>query len=326
MTKNLISVGSIADKGNIVLFDASQCWIIDKHINGQILATRHRDPNNRLYRFGDSLQVNIAKDIDTITLWHRRFGHLSFPSLHHLSAHSRVIGLPKIKEIKRVCKCCLAGRQHRVKLPIKSDTRASKPAQKVHSDLMGPIQQKSLGGSRYVLVFTDDFSRKSWTYFLKCKSETFEKFKLFKTRIELETGNKIATIRTDRGGEYTSNIFTQYCLDNGIRRELTQAYTPQQNGISERRNRTLMERACSIANDCNLPVMLWSKAVSTANHLTNHSPTSANGGKTPQELYSGKIPHVNHFRIFGSIAFVHIPKESQKKLDSKNKTVFIFGL
>jgi hypothetical protein len=325
MKKNLISVGSIADGGNLVIFDKSQCWIIDKHDNGKILATGHRNPSNRLYCFGTSFQANLAEHSDSTSLWHRRFGHLSFSGLHHLSANNRVTGLPIIREVKRVCKCCLAGRQCRAKFPQKSDTRATRIAEKVHSDLMGPMQQPSLGGSRYILVFTDDLSRKSWTYFLKCKSETFEKFKIFKEMIELETGNKVGTLRTDRGGEYTSHEFKQYCFDHGIRRELTQAYTPQQNGISERRNRTLMERARSLASDCNLPVMLWSEAVSTANYLTNHSPTSANGGKTPQEIYSGKIPNVSHFRIFGSLAFVHVPKEGRKKLDSKTQACLFLG-
>ena len=143
--------------------------------------------------------------------------------------------------------------------------------------------------------------------------------------IELVTRNKVGTLRTNRGGEYTLHAFKQYCLDHGIWRELTQAYTPQQNGISERRNRTLMERARSLASDCNLPVMLWSEAVSTTNYLTNHSPTSANGGKIPQEIYSSKIPNISHFRIFGSLAFVHVPKEGRKKLHSKTQSCLFLG-
>ena len=165
MKKNLISIGSIADGGNIVIFDASQCWIIDKNDKGKVLATGHRDPNNRLYCFGNTFEATTVEintiQLDTTTLWHRRFGHLSYSGLHHLSAHSHVTSLPPIKDVKRVYRCCLAGRQNRVKFPRKSDTSASKPAEKIHSDLMGPMQQQSLGGSRYILVFTDDFSRKS---------------------------------------------------------------------------------------------------------------------------------------------------------------------
>ena len=143
--------------------------------------------------------------------------------------------------------------------------------------------------------------------------------------IELKTENKLGTLKTNRGREYTSHIFRQYCLDNGICTELTQAHTPQQNGISERCNRTLMECARSLATECSLPVMLWSEAISIANYLTNHSPTSANGGKTPQEIYLGKIPNVSHFKNFGSLAFVHVPKEGRKKLDSKTLACLFLG-
>ena len=158
MKKNMISIGSIADRGNIVIFDASQCWIIDKHDNGKILATGHKDPNNRLYCFSSSFQANIAEQSNPTLLWHRRFGHLSFSGLHHLSAYNCVTDLLLIKEVKQVCRCCLAGRQSRVKFPWKSDPCASKIAEKVYSDLMGLMQQPSLGGSWYIIVFTDDLS------------------------------------------------------------------------------------------------------------------------------------------------------------------------
>jgi transposase InsO family protein len=98
-------------------------------------------------------------------------------------------------------------------------------------------------GSKYVCIFTNDFSKKSWTYFLKNKDQTFEIFKIFKSRIESETENKIRILRTDRGGKYQSTEFKFYCRDNGIKQELIQALTPQQNGVSERHNRTIIEQA-----------------------------------------------------------------------------------
>ena len=147
------------------------------------------------------------------------------------------------------------------------------------------MQQNSLGGSRYALVFTDDYSHKGWVYFLKSKGETVTKFREFKQRIERETGNKIKTLRTDRGGEYLSGEFTDLCKSSSIQRELTQAHTSQQNDISERKNRTLMERARSMSSDCNLPVYLWTEAISHAQYLINRSPTRANSGLTPEAKY-----------------------------------------
>jgi transposase InsO family protein len=186
------------------------------------------------------------------------------------------------------------------------------------------MQHPSLAGSRYVLVFTDDFSRKSWTYFLKSKDETFEKFRIFKEMIENETGNKIKTLRSDRGEVYLSNTFKFFCSDHGIRCKLTQVATPQQNGVLEKKNRTLIERARSLALECNLPPFLWIEAVATANLLVNHSPTRANHGTIPEEKYSGKKPDVSNFRIFGCMAYSHVPKESRKKLESKTlKCLFV---
>jgi hypothetical protein len=205
MKKNLISVGRVTDLGHLILFSNTSCWILDKFNPDHIIATGHRDTSNGLYRFesslqNSSLQANTVEEIDVTNLWHRRFGHLSFLGLSHLETKQRVIGLPKISLEHRVCACCLAGQQHREHFSRKSETRAQKTCEIIHSYLMGPMQYPSLAGSRYVLVFTDDFSRKSWTYFLKSKDETFEKFRIFKAMIENETGNKIKTLRSDRGG------------------------------------------------------------------------------------------------------------------------------
>lgn len=169
----------------------------------------------------------------------------------------------------------MAGRQHRERFPKRLETQATKTREQIHIDLMGPMQQASLGGSRYVLVFTDDFSCKSWTYFLKCKSETLSKFRDFKKKLEAETGHRITRLRSDRGKEYMSTDFRNFCVEHGIHQELTQACTPQQNKVSERRNRTIMERARSMTNDCQLPTYLWTEAVSYATYLINRSPTRA---------------------------------------------------
>ena len=196
----------------------------------------------------------------------------------------------------------------------------------MHTDIMGPMQQESLSGSRYTLVFTDDCSRKSWAYFLKHKSETMSKFREFKRKLELETGNQLYFLQSDRGGEYTSNEFKTFCSQNGIHQELTQAGTPQQNGVSECRNRTIMEKARSMAVDCNLPKNLWTEVVSHATFLINRSPTRANSGTTPEAKYSSKVPDISTLKIFGCLAYVHVPKDARKKLDSKTHTCKFLGI
>jgi hypothetical protein len=187
------------------------------------------------------------------------------------------------------------------------------------------MPQPSLAGSRYILVFTDDLSCKSWTYFLHSKDETFDRFRIFKEKIESETENKIKVLRTDRGGQYLLHEFKQYCNKNGISRELTQAATPQQNGVAERWNRTIIERARSMSIDSNLPNFLWTKAVWTATYLINRSPTRANFGVTPEERYSSRKPDVSHLRIFGCIVYSHIPKTERKKMNSKTRRCLFLG-
>ena len=211
MKKNLISVGAIADTSHRILFSSQRCWVINNQ--GVAEASGHRDPSNGLYSFRQqtatlSLEhpvlIEIPPRSSTTLLWQRRLRHLSYPRLYHLSRTSNALGLPRIEVEKHICLCCMVGREHHERFPRKLEIRSNKPGERIHSDLMGPMQQTSLGGSRYALVFTDDYSLKGWVYFLKNKGETMTKFREFKQKIEGETMNKIQILRTDRGGEYLS--------------------------------------------------------------------------------------------------------------------------
>jgi transposase InsO family protein len=130
----------------------------------------------------------------------------------------------------------------------------------VHSDVCGLIPSTSLSGYVYYVSFIDDYSRKNWVYFLKSKYEVLEKFKEFKALVENLPERKIKTLRLDNGGEYTSNEFGIFCRDVGIKRELTTPYNPQQNGVVERKNRTIMEAVKMMIHDQDLPMHLWDEA------------------------------------------------------------------
>jgi transposase InsO family protein len=160
---------------------------------------------------------------------------------------------------------------------------------------------------------------------MKYKYEFFTKFKEFKARVEKKTGKKIICLRIDRGGKYLSQDFIAFCTEHGIQWQLTMAHTSQQNGVSERRNRTLIEWARSMATDSNCPTFLWTEVINTANHLVNLSPTRVNYGLIPDEKFYSKKPRVDHLRIFGSICYLHIPKEKRYKLDSKSIQCFFLG-
>ena len=132
-------------------------------------------------------------------------------------------------------------------------------------------------------------------------------------------------LRTDRGREFMSEDFPSYCNDHGIHKQLTQARTPHQNGVAERRNRSLIEKARSLLFESKVPMFLWTELVNTANYLINRGPTKANGGQTLEHQYSRKKPSVSHLRIIGSLAFVHIPKEERTKFEFKTRKCILVG-
>jgi len=147
--------------------------------------------------------------------------------------------------------------------------------------VFGPVKVPSLGISVYYVSFIDDFSRNTWIYFLKKKSEVFDKFKEFKALVENKTEKKIKVPRKDNGGEFCSKEFEEFCKKCGITQQKNTPYTPQQNGIAERMNKTLMERARSMLNGGELGQEFWEEAVDTACYLVNKSPSSVLEDKTP---------------------------------------------
>jgi transposase InsO family protein len=154
-------------------------------------------------------------------------GHLSTRSIKYLSNHGLAGGLLHLEGELKTCEACQKGRQVRENFPKRSITRVQVPLEVVHSNLCGPMPTTSLSGSRYFVTFTDNFIRYMWIYFMKNKSQTLEKFQLFKKLVENMIGKKIRTFRTDGRGEYISNSFTNFLKQSGIRRQKTQPDTPQ---------------------------------------------------------------------------------------------------
>jgi len=176
------------------------------------------------------------------------------------------------------------------------------------------------------LCFIDDFSRKAWIYLLNEKSEAFNMFKCFKKLIEKETGMFIKCLRTDRGGEFNSEEFNEFCKQHGIQRQLTAAYTPQQNGVAERKNRTVMNMVRCMLSEKKMPKSFWPKAVNWAIYVLNRCPTLAVKDVTPEEAWSKVKPSVDHFRVFGCVAHVHIPDAKRTKLENKSFSCVLLGV
>ncbi|CAL8151793.1 unnamed protein product [Prunus armeniaca] len=225
-----------------------------------------------------------------------------------------VHGLPQFKSPSTVCANCMIGKQHKDSIPKKSNWRATEKLQLVHADLCGPISPISNSKKRYIICFIDDFTRKAWTYFLVEKSEALSMFKHFKSYVEKEVGGYIKCLRTDRGGEFTSLEFNEFCIEHGIKRQLTAVYTPQQNRVVERKNRTVMNMVRCILSEKKIPKTFWSEAVNWTTYVLNRSPTLVIKNQTPEEAWSGNTPSIEHFRVFGCVPHVHI---SDVKKESK---------
>jgi transposase InsO family protein len=242
-----------------------------------------------------------------------------------MSKMEMVSGMPLIDHVDRVCDGCLIGKQHRAPFPAVSTYRASAALELLHGDLCGPITPATHGGKKYFFLVVDDYSRYMWVILLRSKDEAFEAFKKLKAATEMEHKLKVRALRTDRGGEFTSNEFNDYCEKIGIKRFLTAPYMPQQNGVVESRNRTVVDMARSLLKSKNMPGSFWGEAVTTAVYLLNRAPTKAVIGKTPYEAIYGRKPNVSHLRTFECVAHVKTAEPHLSKLaDRSTKMVFIW--
>ena len=196
----------------------------------------------------------------------------------------------------------------------------------IHADICGPISLASHSNKRYILSFVDDHSRKMWIYFLHAKSKTFNAFKSFKACVEKEAGTHIVCLRTDRGGEFNSKEFSNFCNQHCISWQLKAAYTPQQNGVAERKNRTIMNAVRAVLHDKQVSKSFWPEVVRWCVHVQNQSPTSAIDQGTPEGVWSGVKPRVDYFCTFGCVAHVHIPDQKRSKLDAKSQQCILLGV
>ena len=235
------------------------------------------------------------------------------------------MNLLETKKVDGPCEGCLMGKQNRLPFPKKSVSKSSKPLDLIHSDVCGPLSVSSMGGSRYFMTLIDDYSKYHTVYALKRKDEAFAKFKEFAEVVENRFGTKIKSLRSDNGGEYISDEFIRFLKDRGIVHETTNPHTPQQNGVAERANRTLMETVRYLLHQANVPLRFWAEALSVATHLKNRSPTSCFGGETPHQRWWGEKPDVSNLKVFGCIAYVHVPSAKRTKLDMKSTKCIFMG-
>ncbi|MCO5570135.1 hypothetical protein L7F22_023852 [Adiantum nelumboides] len=284
--KNLLSVSSLAKNGLRVTFEDDKCIVRDRENGYSLITTGMLE--NRLFvldRYEKQIQACIA-ETKTQAIQDAELWHARF-------GHD-------------------------------GSVRGTRKLQLVHSDVCGPMRTPFVGNSLYFVTFIDDFSRFCWVYPLKAKSDVFAIFQHYVTMVENETGCKVQTLHIDRGGEYMSGAFKDFLGKKDIKHQCTMPYTPQQNGIAERKNKSLMEMARCLLKAKSLPHKLWMEAVACAAHVLNRCPIRALKTITPYEAWYDKKPSVSYLCVFGCLAYAHIPQQLRGKLDDKAvKCIFV---
>ncbi|KAL3830794.1 hypothetical protein ACJIZ3_019596 [Penstemon smallii] len=319
LRKNLIYVGQLASEGYTTIFHGDD-WKISK---GAMAVARGKKSGTLYMAAKGCCSIAVAASNQNPNLWHQRLGHMSEKGMKIMHSKGK---LPNLQSIDiDMCEDCILGKHKRVSFQTSGRTPKKEKLELVHSDVWGPTTVSSIGGKHYFVTFIDDHSRKVWVYFLKHKSEVFDTFRKWKAMVENETGLQIKKLRTDNGGEYEASIFKKFCYEHGIRMERTVPGTPQQNGVAERMNRTLTERARTMRMQSGLPKMFWAEAVNIAAYLINRSPSVPLEHKIPEEVWSGKDVKLSHLKVFGCIAYVHISDHGRNKLDPKSKKCIFLG-
>jgi len=324
LKSNIISLGQLEEAGCDVRLHNGKLTVVDSE--GVLIISAPRTSNG-LYTLKNAvvppmcLYMNLE---DQNWLWHARFGHLNFRALRDLARKEMVEGMPIVDQVEQVCDGCTLGKQHRKPFPQQSQFRANQGLELVHADLCGKISPPTPGGRQYFLLVVDDHSRYMWVELLKTKDEALGYFKKIKQQAELEKGMKLKLLRTDRGGEFNSHLFTVFCSETGIKHYTTTPYSPRQNGVVERRNQTVVEMARCLLKSKGMPPKFWGEAVVTAVFILNRAPTKALKDMTPYEAWHGKKPRVDHLKTFGCI--VHVKKVGpgiSKLSDRSTKMVFL---
>ena len=260
--------------------------------------------------------------VDYFVLWHARLGHVNNRSIYRMVNLNL---LPKFDvNIHNKCEICTESKFARQSFKSVQE-RSNELLSLIHSDLCDFKAIPSRGGKNYFITFIDDCSKYCYVYLLHSKDEALNSFKTYKAEVENQLEKKIKVIRSDRGGEYESVAFSDFCAQYGIVHQTTTPYTPEQNGVAERKNRTLREMINSMLNSSGLPHNLWGEALLTANFILNRIPFK-NSNKSPYEVWKGRLPSYKMIKIWGCLAKVLIPLPKRTKLGPKQLIVCLLVL
>ncbi|GJU19255.1 retrovirus-related pol polyprotein from transposon TNT 1-94 [Tanacetum coccineum] len=318
---NLFSLGIFCNGDLEVAFRSNTCYV--RNLQGDDLLTGGRDSNLYTISISDMAASSpvclMSKATSTESwLWHQRQSNLNFGTINDLTRLDLVDGLTKFKYGKdHHCSACERGKSKKDSHSPKLVPSNHSKLELLHIDLCCPMRVASINGKKYILVIVDDFSRYTWVYFLRSKDETPEIITKFITQAQLNYKVKVCKIRIDNGTEFKNATLKAHYEKLGIMQQFSIARTPQQNGVVERRNRTLVEAARTMLIFSKLPEFLWAEAVATACFTQNRSIIHTRYNKTPYELLRGQKPNIAYFHVFGSLCYPTNDRDDLGKMKPK---------
>ena len=320
--KNLVS-GSLLSKNGFKLVFVSDKFALSKnemYVGKGYLSDGLFKLNVMTVVTKDDLnKVASSYMLESSNIWHARLGHINYKSIKKLMNMGL---LPKFDCPSEKCQACVESKFS--KPPFHSiGNRVSEPLNLIHTDICDMKSIPSKGGNKYFITFIDDYSRYCYAYFLSSKDEAVNAFKTYKAEVETQLNKKIKIIRSDRGGEYEFP-FEKICTEFGIIHQMTAPYTPQSNGVAERKNRSLKETMNALLNSSGLPQNLWGEAILTENFILNRVPHRKTQ-QTPYEKWKGRMPNLNYLKVWWCLAKVVVPKPKKVKVGLKTVGCVFIG-
>ena len=343
LTKRLISATRLVQKGSTLVLSGTGSHIVSPNGakipisndgSGYLMPVMSIGPSlEEAYVTSDPME-NVESDDDMkinnkhassySSILHVRFGHANNKTIREMIKKGRIIGYPvsSLNKIKatETCQVCMMAKSQRAKTVTESVDRSEAIANMIHTDIYGPITPESRQGNRYMIIFVDDKSRMRWVYFMKKKSETLSKIKLFYSEEIRPRGLKVNYLRMDGAKEYlASKGMETFCVQEGIKRTFSAPYHQEQNGVAERSWRTIVEKGRALRLGSGLANIHWQDAYATAVYVINRTTTRVNNKKrTPYQEWTGVRPDVSNLRAFGCPCFVHTERGTgHNKLDAK---------
>src|SRR3954467_11397913 len=320
INKNLVSGSLLCRDGYKIVFESNK-FVISKY--GTFVG--------KGYECGGLFRLSLSEICNKVVnhiytnfesnVWHSRLCHINFGCMTRLANMNLISKISTVKGSK--CQVCVQAKQPR-KSHTTAETRNLAPLELIHSDLCEMNGVLTKGGKKYFMTLIDDSTRYCHVYLLKSKDEALNFFKIYKAEVENQLDRKIKRLRSDRGGEYFSSEFDAFCAEHGIIHERTPPYSPQSNGVAERKNRTLTDLVNAMLDTSGLSKAWWGEAILTACHVLNKIPTK-DKEITPFEEWEKKRLKLSYLRTWGCLAKVNVPIPKKRKLGPKTIDCVFLG-